>query len=180
MPSFDFPEIPMGGASDCNMARYCEKDSLTPPTTSIKITIPGEPVPKGRHRARIVQPRSKPAFIHFYQDADTEAYERRVAQEAGLVMRGRGLLLGALKIDVVAHVSIPASWSEKKRLSCQDTVLLPASVLPTSRPDADNYLKCCLDAMNGVVYKDDSQVVKMSVEKRYSTHPRLEIEIFAV
>lgn len=145
-----------------------------PPVTSIKITVPGEPVPKGRHRGRIVQPRNKPAFIHFYQDADTEAYEKKVAWQACIVMGPRGLLLGALEVNVTAWVEIPKSWSKNNQARA-----LNGEILPTSRPDADNYLKCCLDAMNGVVYKDDSQVVTMSVGKRYSLSPRLEIEILA-
>lgn len=144
------------------------------PVTSIKITVPGDPVPKGRHRARIVQPRNKPAFIHFYQDADTEAYEKKVAWQARIVMGPRGWLLGALEIRVTAWVSIPQSWSQK-----QQARALNGDLLPTTRPDADNYLKCCLDAMNSVVYKDDSQFVTMSVTKRYSDSPRLEIEIMA-
>jgi Holliday junction resolvase RusA-like endonuclease len=132
-------------------------------------------VPKGRHRARIVQPRNKPAFIHFYQDAETEAYERVVARYAQLVMAGRGLLLGPLRIVVIAMLPIPASWSQKKRMDA-----LGGNIKPTSRPDADNFLKCCLDAMNDVVYKDDSQFVEMSVTKIYAAVPALEIEIFAV
>lgn len=147
---------------------------LTPETAhSIKIVIQGEPVPKGRHRARIVQPRGRPAFIHFYQDSDTEKYETRVKQEAAIVMRGRGLILGALSVIITAWVAIPASWSEKKKQAARDQ-----EIRPTPRPDADNYLKCCLDAMNDVVYKDDAQVVDQQVSKRYSDSPRLEIEIF--
>lgn len=144
------------------------------PVMSLKITVPGEPVPKGRHRARIVQPRRKSAFIHFYQDAETEKYERLVAQVAHLEMKGRGLILGPLDIHVTAWLPIPASWSQKKRAQASDGTLRPVS-----RPDADNFLKCCLDAMNKVVYHDDSQVVDMRVSKRYSDSPRLEIEIFS-
>lgn len=151
-----------------------------PDVTSIKIIIPGEPVPKGRHRARIVQPKFKPAFIHFYQDADTEKYETRVAQEAAIVMRGRGLILGALRLEVTAWIGLPKSWPEnKKQLALYGGMFEPA-LPPTSRPDVDNYMKCALDALNGVAYKDDAQVTDITARKRYSTNPRLEIEIFAV
>lgn len=145
---------------------------------SIKITVPGEPVPKGRHRARIVQPKSKPAFIHFYQDADTEAYEKAVGWQAKFVMKGRGLLTGALRIEVVAYLKVPASWSAKQKERALVGDLINGLLLPISRPDGDNFLKAALDAMNGIVYKDDSQVTDMSVKKRYSDNPRLEIVIF--
>lgn len=143
------------------------------PVHSIKFTVPGEPVPKGRHRARIVQPRNRTAFIHFYQDSETEKYESLVARYASLAMQTRGLILGALRVEVTAYVAIPQSWSGKKHLQA-----IEEEILPTTRPDADNYLKCCLDAMNGVAYKDDAQVVAMLVRKRYAEIPRLEIEIF--
>lgn len=139
----------------------------------LKIIVPGIPVPKGRHRARIVQPRGRRPFVHMYQDAETEKYESLVAQNASMVMAGRGLVLGALDVRATAYVEIPASWPDKKRNQAAD-----GDILPVSRPDADNYLKCVLDAMNGVVYKDDSQVVNMSVQKRYSFTPRMEIDIF--
>lgn len=144
------------------------------PVMSIKIIVPGEPVPKGRPRARIVSPRFKAPFIQFYQDADTSNYERRVAQEARQVMRGRGNLIGPLRVEVRAYRSPPASWTPTKKEKAYLGI-----VMPTSRPDSDNYLKI-IDACNRLVWEDDAQIVRMSVEKWYSQQPRLEIEIFAV
>lgn len=37
----------------------------------------------------------------------------------------------------------------------------------TSKPDADNLAKAVLDALNGLVYDDDAQVVDLSVTKCY-------------
>jgi len=39
---------------------------------------------------------------------------------------------------------------------------------PTGRPDWDNYAKLVCDALNGVAYKDDSQIVQMQGWKRYA------------
>ena len=39
----------------------------------------------------------------------------------------------------------------------------------TVKPDLDNMVKSVLDALNGVVYEDDSQVVKCTSVKRYGT-----------
>jgi Holliday junction resolvase RusA-like endonuclease len=47
---------------------------------------------------------------------------------------------------------------------------------PTTRPDVDNFCKCGLDALNGIVWRDDSQVVELTVSKFYSSRPRLELE----
>lgn len=39
----------------------------------------------------------------------------------------------------------------------------------TTKPDIDNVLKAVLDALNGVAYKDDSQVVEVRVVKHDRT-----------
>ena len=39
---------------------------------------------------------------------------------------------------------------------------------PTSRPDAENLPKGLLDAVNGVLWEDDSQIIKLEIEKVYA------------
>jgi Holliday junction resolvase RusA-like endonuclease len=41
----------------------------------------------------------------------------------------------------------------------------------------DNYLKGVKDALKGVIWKDDSQVVEVFARKRYSARPRIEVKI---
>ena len=48
---------------------------------------------------------------------------------------------------------------------------------PTKRPDLDNYMKLALDACTGVVYGDDSQIVKLSGSKWYG-EPGLEVHVY--
>ncbi len=43
--------------------------------------------------------------------------------------------------------------------------------------DADNVAKACLDALSGVVWRDDSQVQRLLVEKIAAEPPRILIEI---
>ncbi|OMD02745.1 RusA family crossover junction endodeoxyribonuclease, partial [Paenibacillus odorifer] len=50
-------------------------------------------------------------------------------------------------------------------------------ILPVTKPDADNYLKGVKDALKGIIWKDDSQVVDAFVRKRYSAQPRIEVKI---
>jgi len=47
--------------------------------------------------------------------------------------------------------------------------------------DIDNYHKLSLDALSGIVYADDSQIQKMTVEKFYDKeNPRIEIEVLTL
>lgn len=78
----------------------------------------------------------------------------------------------AVTLMMVAFIPIPASWSKQKR-ACAAAGL----VLPTHRPDLDNYEKAITDALNGVCYEDDSQICDVIKSKRYSTNPRVHVSV---
>lgn len=44
--------------------------------------------------------------------------------------------------------------------------------------DIDSSVKLLLDALEGIVYKNDKQVVDLNISKYKSDNPRLEIEIY--
>lgn len=49
---------------------------------------------------------------------------------------------------------------------------------PQRSGDLDNRLKCCLDAMQGVVYANDSQIVEIHAYRKEDKHnPRIKVEI---
>ena len=75
-----------------------------------------------------------------------------------------------LELFVKAYYKIPKSASKKKRMA-----MLSEEIRPTKKPDGDNILKAVADALNGVCYKDDKSIVKMSIEKFYSDVPRIEV-----
>lgn len=49
--------------------------------------------------------------------------------------------------------------------------------LPIVKPDVSNYVKSTEDALNGILWKDDAQIVIEQSEKHYSDNPRVEIEV---
>jgi Holliday junction resolvase RusA-like endonuclease len=67
-------------------------------------------------------------------------------------------------------VPIPKSCT-KKRL--ED--IANGSEKPTKKPDSSNILKSVEDAMNGVVYKDDCQIINHHITKVYSSLPGVDI-----
>lgn len=50
----------------------------------------------------------------------------------------------------------------------------------SSRPDLDNLAKLVADAMNGIVYFDDSQIVKLLCEKKYSIQEGIDLNIVEI
>lgn len=78
----------------------------------------------------------------------------------------------ALKIIIGIYVEIPKSYTKKQRAAIADGTLLPAK-----KPDVSNYIKLIEDACNGILYKDDSQIVQIEASKHYTDNPRIEVEI---
>ena len=127
----------------------------------ITIHIPGTPVPKGR--ARGVMTKHGPVF---YTPAKTRSWERMAAQVAKIAMRGQKPLTGPLEASIEAIFPYPATWGKNKRL-----LSYPSKI------DLDNIFKAASDAMNGIVYIDDAQIVRLTVSKAYGNEPGVIITI---
>lgn len=129
------------------------------------ITVCGEPVAKAR-------PRMNRVTGNVYTPKRSAKYEATVRASALRAMKGKKIITGAVKIAVIAFFSIPSSWTKTKRQNAVSGVLRH-----TKKPDADNILKSVCDALNGVVYADDSQCYEKTIRKAYSLMPRVEIVI---
>lgn len=94
-------------------------------------------------------------------------YRARLRDEAALAMRGREPFdFGTpLSIYVRAEFPVPASWSKLRK-----ALALEGTIRPTGRPDIDNIVKL-MDSFNKVVWKDDTQIVKISACKFYGSAP---------
>lgn len=135
--------------------------------TPIVIRLSGAPVAKGR-------PRFMRSTGHTYTPAKTRGYEAALRLAGQDAMGGRPPIEGPLAVVVTALLPIPASWSKKKRAAA-----LSGDIHPLIAPDWDNYAKST-DALNEVVWRDDKQIVRGTVEKRYSAAPCLTVEVTAL
>lgn len=116
----------------------------------ISINIPVDPLP---------QPRPRFGGGRAYQPRRIIDYKKLVGLAGKVAMRGREI------IDKSA-VDIRLCFYRK--------------FAPTSRNygDFDNLAKAVCDALNGIVYKDDSQIVKCTIEKRQDKeNPRIEVYV---
>ena len=77
-----------------------------------------------------------------------------------------------LKMRITALHSVPKSFSKKKTAQA-----LQGEIFPMKKPDADNVAKLVCDALNGIAYRDDTQVIELVVVKRYAPEPKVIVEI---
>lgn len=133
----------------------------------IEFFVPGAPVGKGRPRAA-----RRGAGVVMFTPEKTADYEALAATTAGNAMHAHQLLDGPLEAVLEMRFPIPASWSKAKRARA-----LAGIEWHTSKPDADNVAKAILDACNGVVFRDDAQVVMLIATKAFSEEPGVRVEI---
>ena len=132
----------------------------------IKFTVYGEPVAQGRPRASTVN-----GHVRMYDPKKSRDYKHYVRLAASQ-HKPKELLTGPLKMKVQVFRPTLKSFSKKKKKQAEEGTLRP-----TTKPDVDNYVKAIKDALNSVIWKDDSQVVDLQVSKFYSENPRIEVEI---
>ena len=128
---------------------------------SLTFEVPGEPRGKGRPRfAR----RGKRVSVHTPEA--TASYENWIRVCAMQAAQGSDPWPAGvpLVLDIEAVFPIPVSWSKRKQADAHKGALRPTS----PRVDADNVLKVVGDALNGVLWADDGQVVTVCVVKRYT------------
>lgn len=132
---------------------------------TLVFSVEGEPKGKGRPRFSKVG-----GFVKTYTDQKTRDYESLISQAARTAMGETPPMEGPISVSMYFRLPIPKSTPKKRVAS-----LLGGLVRPTKKPDLDNMNKAILDAMNGIVYKDDSQVVTIHSKKVYSTHAGVDI-----
>lgn len=142
-------------------------------TNAIYMTIPGDPVAKGRARTATRHLKSGRTYVAHITPEKTERYEARVAIFAQQAMAGRPAAQGAVVLSVRAYFPIPPSWSKKRQQAARE-----GTEFHTKKPDLDNVIKALKDGMNGVVWVDDCQVVALDgCRKLFSDTPRVEVVV---
>lgn len=107
-----------------------------------------------------------------YTPSKTQRYEKALRKDA-LARWGNIPTDKPVAIRITAYKAIPKSYTKANKI-----LAAYGRMLPTSRPDLDNIVKIVLDALNGVVYTDDRQVVRLEALKEFTgTQERVMIEI---
>ncbi len=124
-------------------------------TFQLIFSVEGDPI--GKQRPRFTK------TGRTYTPKKTSDYEGMIADKAMVAMGPVTPLETPVAVYIYINHAIPASYSKKRKEACLNRFERP------KKPDLDNVAKAYLDAMNGIVYKDDVQVVSLHVTKRYDT-----------
>lgn len=128
----------------------------------IEFNVDGKVVPMPRPRVVTSEVTGK---TRAYNSNKSKAYKRIVKMMAISAMNSKRMRLThkPLEVSIYCYFSPPKSYT-KKKLKQIDT----GELRYIKKPDLDNIAKTILDAMNGVVYHDDSQIGRLFVSKDYS------------
>ena len=116
----------------------------------IEFTVPGRPVPKRRPRST-----TSGGKVLVYTPRETAAYEKAVGYVALNACQGR-----SITTDIA--VGIKLYFKDRKF------------------GDIDNYSKSILDGMQGVIFENDKQVCRLTVERHQDKEERAEVKVWAV
>jgi len=130
---------------------------------SFSFTVPIAPV--GKERPRVTR---RNGMVVTYTPKKTITAENaiRFMALANRLVR----MEGPLKLDLICSMEPPASMSQKKRLALMEKPM-------EGYPDVDNLLKLVMDALQGLVYKNDKSVVQASVLKKYGERNSITVSI---
>jgi Holliday junction resolvase RusA-like endonuclease len=155
------------GASAPGVAAHVFQGQIIPLTEVFSFTVPGHPTGKGavrpsfRQPGRYFTPKKTRNFMAWVRDAFCSRYPTAVP------------LKGPAALGIRALYQVPASMPKKVRAA------MPP---PVVKPDLKNIVAGVEDALNGVAWVDDKQVVLYLITKTYAWdgRPRLEISISEV
>jgi len=139
----------------------------------IQIVIQEIPIAKKRPRFFIRKNPGKGKFLGAINSQVTE--EGRAMLQIQNQTNGLPMICGPVRMKLAFIMPIPKSEPKKNMFA-----MLKGIIKHTKKPDLDNLEKFIKDCMNGIVWKDDCQVVEVHKVKVYETEqlqPRTMIQV---
>jgi len=124
----------------------------------VRFEVRGNPVTQGSMKAFVPRGARFPVVTH--SNPKTTEWRNLIALEARKVAPPNPWR-GPVLLDVTFRLQRPKSHYGAKNVKPS------APSLPAGRPDCDKLLRGLGDALSGVIYADDAQLVEISVRKEY-------------
>ena len=136
---------------------------------SLRFSVRGIPVAQGSTRAFIRGGRA--ITVSKMHGGPLAGWRDAIATEARAAMGARPLIAGPARVVLAFTWPRPAGHSGKHGLRPS------APRWKTTAPDIDKTARAALDALTGVVFVDDRQVVGLVASKGWSETPGVEITV---
>ena len=135
----------------------------------IHFRIDGRPQPQGRPRAVRMG-----AGVRMYDPPKSRAYKQMVSAKVRSYMKINGIqtITEPLAVHLNFYFTPPKSYS-KKRIRAIEA----KEELFTKKPDLDNLAKSILDSCNNLLFKDDSQIVGLTIGKHYGHEDYVDVKV---
>jgi Holliday junction resolvase RusA-like endonuclease len=143
---------------------------------ALSFTVLGRPQPAGSKSAFAIRKGGRPTGRIAVRDSNPNAkpWQAHVAAEAADAIDGRPLQ-GPLELTLIVWLARPQGHYGSGRNF--NRVRPSAPVWPAVRPDLTKYIRAIEDALNGLLWRDDAQVVVQQARKEYGWPERAEIEV---
>ncbi len=136
--------------------------------TAITIRVDGDPVCKGSMRAW-VNPKTHRAIVTASNPKKQRGWSSRISYAAQEAMGDKPLITGAVHVALSFRLRRPKGHYGTGRNAEKLKPSAPAYPI-LKKDDLDKLERCALDALTGVVWVDDGQVVNLDGGKRYADH----------
>jgi Holliday junction resolvase RusA-like endonuclease len=134
-----------------------------------RFNVPGECLGKMRPKAssfgghaKVYTPSKQIEYENWVRMCFRQAYPEGSPIEDGI----------PVSVSLHIKIAVHSSLSKKRR-----AMALAGEITPTRKPDLDNAAKSVMDALNGVAFHDDKQVVNLTAAKSYAEEAGVSVEI---
>lgn len=137
-------------------------------TQKITLTFEGvKPTPQGRPRFSFVT-------HHAYDSKGSKDYKRVIRLQAMAQLKNAGWSISGKPLSLCVQFLMPIPKSKTKKFKI---AAIDGKIKHVVKPDLDNLFKAAIDALNGLAYKDDNQIISVLMGKRYAENAGIIIKI---
>ncbi|AGO48590.1 RusA-like Holliday junction resolvase [Cellulophaga phage phi46:3] len=139
----------------------------------LTLIILGTPTPKQSARFRIIKGK-KGNFVSSYQKKSVKDAAKSIADQIREQLpKGFEIIDSPIQMDILFVFPPLKSWSKKKLKQLEDG----ETIYKDTKPDIDNTTKNLLDAMEKLVFANDSRICRIRIQKIYGFKPRTEVNL---
>ena len=126
-------------------------ETVTLESVEISFDVLGRPAPQGSKKSV-----GNNRFVEASKFLPAWRNQVRLAAEDAVTVHGWARVSGPVEVEILFYLDRPSTIPSSKR---------PYPIVP---PDVDKLARGCLDPMTGLIYDDDSQVIRLLVWKTYA------------